>query len=1001
MVKAELLAVNKADFKILEELNTILGFDLEQTSNLNSQYGFELNNKGHITGISFFSCESLQFEKIANLLPQLSQLLKLNLSHSNISDLSFLNSISSLQSLDLSDTHIIDISSLKTLHNLHTLNLKNNFVFDLSSLATLRKLKKLNLSKNPVEEFSAISFCKALQKLNLNYTSISNLSPLSELLNIKVLYLHHTPIGDLLPLADLSELLVLGLSKSRIKDISPLKNLSNLKTLYLSNTKINDFLPLSNLNELMTLDLSETNISDITPLANLPSLQNLYLGKNKIVNINPLRDLYNLIKLELHQNQIKEISSLKKLKHLQKLTLWENPISTLPPWITDFNMDIFLERSIERQDVNNYSDSGFFLGNNSLQSPPPEIIQRGKIAIKSWFKDDKIFVNELKVLLVGQGGVGKTSLVKCIKGEKLNPKEPATHNINITEHHLRYIGKKIKLNFWDFGGQDVMHSTHQFFLSKRCIYILVLDGRKDEDPEYWLKHIESFGGNSPVLVVMNKIDTNPAYDVDRRFLQTKYPSIVGFFKTSCSNKAKGVAALKKELQQALDKVELLTIPWPTPWLAVKNKIESMQLEFISQKKYEEICEGNNITDSKSQQVLTDYLNDLGVVVHFNDIQLTDLHILQPRWASQAAYKIITSKQVSDNSGQLKVEWLSEILKKSKKSEYTYKNEHHRYILELMQKFELCYTINHGKEYLIPELLNIQQPELPIQLGPILKFYFQYEDLLPRSIMSRFIVRMHEDIKDNLRWRTGVVLKNELFDAMVIIIADIKERKIHISISGEQRREYFAIIRNTFFSLHKTFEKMNVTGYLPLNKTGSHSVAYKNLIGHERNQKDEYFDGSLGKSFDVKLLLDGIEPENIRLGKFQWECFLCHSSADKKTIRQIAADLKANGITYWLDEEQIQPGDNIYDKITEGLQNSRNIIPCISDKQLHSGWAKNEYQSILTKVIAGATRQRVIPLILDNTSDEKLPPLLSNYRNEKYLIQEQYERLISFLVKKSR
>jgi internalin A len=62
--------------------------------------------------------------------------------------------------------------------------------------------------------------------------------------------------------------------------------------------------------------------------------------------------------------------------------------------------------------------------------------------------------------------------------------------------------REIKVNFWDFGGQEIMHATHQFFLSKRSLYILVLDGRKDEKPEYWLKLIENFGGDSPVLVVI-------------------------------------------------------------------------------------------------------------------------------------------------------------------------------------------------------------------------------------------------------------------------------------------------------------------------------------------------------------------------------------------------------------------------------------------------------------------------------------------------------------------
>ena len=75
---------------------------------------------------------------------------------------------------------------------------------------------------------------------------------------------------------------------------------------------------------------------------------------------------------------------------------------------------------------------------------------------------------------------------------------------------------------------------HQFFLSKRSVYVLVLDGRRDERPEYWLQHIETFGGDSPVLVVLNKYDANPSFDINRPFLQKKYPGIIGFYRTSCS-----------------------------------------------------------------------------------------------------------------------------------------------------------------------------------------------------------------------------------------------------------------------------------------------------------------------------------------------------------------------------------------------------------------------------------------------------------------------------------
>ena len=106
-------------------------------------------------------------------------------------------------------------------------------------------------------------------------------------------------------------------------------------------------------------------------------------------------------------------------------------------------------------------------------------------------------MNEVKVLLVGEGGSGKTSLVKRLMGQGFDPNESQTHGINI--RHKDFApptpgSDPVHVRFWDFGGQEIMHATHQFFLSQRSVYVLVLDARKEEAAEYWLKHIESFGG---------------------------------------------------------------------------------------------------------------------------------------------------------------------------------------------------------------------------------------------------------------------------------------------------------------------------------------------------------------------------------------------------------------------------------------------------------------------------------------------------------------------------
>jgi Ras of Complex, Roc, domain of DAPkinase/TIR domain len=106
-------------------------------------------------------------------------------------------------------------------------------------------------------------------------------------------------------------------------------------------------------------------------------------------------------------------------------------------------------------------------------------------------------LNEGKLILVGRGEVGKTSVVKRLVSNQFRGDESKTQGINITNWYVHSNLETLRFNVWDFGGQEIMHATHQFFLTERSLYLLVLNGREggeDLDAEYWLKHIESFGG---------------------------------------------------------------------------------------------------------------------------------------------------------------------------------------------------------------------------------------------------------------------------------------------------------------------------------------------------------------------------------------------------------------------------------------------------------------------------------------------------------------------------
>ena len=100
--------------------------------------------------------------------------------------------------------------------------------------------------------------------------------------------------------------------------------------------------------------------------------------------------------------------------------------------------------------------------------------------------DIAVSLYEAKLVLVGEGNVGKTTLLKALKGRKDEApqrNEPTTHGVEIDIHGLRLPhpaqdGVEIQLNAWDFGGQDVYRVTHQFFFSRRSLYLLVWEPRR-------------------------------------------------------------------------------------------------------------------------------------------------------------------------------------------------------------------------------------------------------------------------------------------------------------------------------------------------------------------------------------------------------------------------------------------------------------------------------------------------------------------------------------------
>ncbi len=278
-------------------------------------------------------------------------------------------------------------------------------------------------------------------------------------------------------------------------------------------------------------------------------------------------------------------------------------------------------------------------------------------------------LNEAKLILVGRGGVGKTSLVKKLLFNNFNEHETKTEGIAISEWHLTlHDSETIRLNLWDFGGQEIMHATHQFFLTQRSLYLLVLEGRQggeDADAEYWLKLIESFGTEddgtiAPVLIVLNKSSLNP-FDLNRQALLRKYSFIKGFLVSDCKTGI-GIKELRVSIEKEIDRLPHLRAAFPASWFAIKDKLASMPNNFITFAEYRALCQEAGEKECKSQDFLATHMHNLGVALNYkDDPRLRDTHVLNPRWVTSGVYALLNDPELLRRNGELRLNDVGRIL----------------------------------------------------------------------------------------------------------------------------------------------------------------------------------------------------------------------------------------------------------------------------------------------------------------------------------------------------
>jgi internalin A len=985
------------------------------------------NNKWDIRVIEFLPPRlthlNISCSKITRLENLPENLIELNISDNHISKLENLpsgiknltiydNEISKLENLPKGLAQFIcyrnNINKLENLpESLTQLSISSNQIMKLENLP--EGIIQLSISSNLISKLENLP--QMLTQLSISYNSISKLENLPQMLtqlsigNNQISKLENLPQG-------LTDLIIFCNEISKLENLPPkLSNLtiysnkiSKLENLPQELTKLDiQFNQISKLGDLpqgltyltiysnkirklenLPQGLSQLSISSnlISKLENLPQeLRRLYISNNKISRLNNLPK--GLMFLEIKDNSITKLENLPET--IQFLNIKGNEIEDITP----LNNLLIFKKSILSSPI---IQTAFHFDISPLTNPPPEVKAQGELAILKYLeelKKGKDYVFEAKLLIVGESGAGKTTLFRKLNdpNSELPHEDETTKGIDI--HSISFPNKtdpdkEFSVNLWDFGGQEIYHATHQFFLTKRSLYILVTDVRKeDTDFNYWLQVIEVLSAGSPVIIVQNE-KSERKEQVDLRGLRERFKNIKDFFSLNLSKDIGKIEKLKDTINYHIQKLDHVGQELPIQWIEIRNELRKIAIQkpFITIEEYFLICDEKGIKERDKALFLSNFFHDLGTFIHFiEDPILRHYVFLKNEWTTDAVYALLDDSVVkNDKKGHFDKNDVNRILNKSE-----YDNMHDE-VLQLMLKFALSYRITDQliEQYVAPQLLTKERPNYEWQPEGNLKVSFQY-DFMPKGLMSRLIVKLHRYATnfDHL-WRTGAIFYRAGAKAEVVETYGI--RNISIRIEGKNKKELLTIISDELEFLSNGFQGLKFEKLVPCNcikcKLLQNPYYFKNseLDYRLENKKmtiecnssfiEVSINSLLGDVFADRTSITQTEPEAKRSEPVNF--FISYSKSDKNDLIKFKEflyplKLQENLITW--DDTDLIPTEEWDEKIKKKLNESDIIIFLTSSKSLSTKYILSEELKVATEKYK-KKEVLILPIILQDCLWEK-------------------------------
>ncbi|MBK8081600.1 MAG: TIR domain-containing protein [Saprospiraceae bacterium] len=571
-------------------------------------------------------------------------------------------------------------------------------------LLMFTNLNELNICKNLLENINSIGLPSCLEKLAFENNLIMSIT-LFEMPNLREVYGSYNMINSVTIDYRNNQLKILGLANNHIINIDFLNFSNSIEVLNLSHNQITGSLDLMKCIKLYNLNVSYNEISFIAlpnsikiveaisnKIDNLfingNAIEELNLDSNSIHNIEFIKDCIKIKRLNLNNNLISKLSSLDNLKELEVLNLMYNKINKIENLdglekLNNLNLDSnnlrelsgiknipiyslgvtknFITKLFSEEVINHKTLKRiYFLGNPLIDYIDSTSHVEFTRDLEIWRKE--LFNFELnsyyKICLVGDGRSGKSSLLDRLERNTFDPNKDSSHGIIIdySENWKDIEGNPATIQYWDFGGQDLYHGTHKWFLKGDHLNLLVWNKNKEEDSnpqykvnnlQYWLSICDRCNTNNKVLITQTKKEMDGLGIPDEfDLLKEKYNlinNIVHIDSKPDDPKINNIDALRAAIQNHLSNSPILNQKIPLSYHKVRSKIiekskKEVEIDFDEFRAVCKDCGVGEFTDfDKSCNLCLHWLQVSGVVF-YNEHILSSRIIIDQKWAIDAVYK---------------------------------------------------------------------------------------------------------------------------------------------------------------------------------------------------------------------------------------------------------------------------------------------------------------------------------------------------------------------------